>query len=50
MIAGKPMIQWVVERVKQAEKLDAVIVATDDERIADCIRALNLPGVLLIHY
>lgn len=45
MIAGKPMIQWVVERVKQAEKLDAVIVATDDERIADCVRTLNLPGV-----
>jgi len=45
VMAGKPMIQWVVERVKQADKLDAVIVATDDERIADCVRALNLSGV-----
>jgi 3-deoxy-manno-octulosonate cytidylyltransferase (CMP-KDO synthetase) len=45
MISGKPMIQWVVERVKQAKRLDAVIVATDDERIADCVRALEIPGV-----
>ena len=45
MIAGKPMIQWVVERVRQAQKLDAVIVATDDQRIADCVRNLNIDGV-----
>jgi len=38
MIAGKPMVQWVVERVRQAKKLDAVIVATDDQRIADCVQ------------
>ena len=45
MISGKPMIQWVVERVKQAKRLDALIVATDDGRIADCVRALEIPGV-----
>ncbi|WP_372795901.1 3-deoxy-manno-octulosonate cytidylyltransferase [Pontiella sp.] len=45
MISGKPMVQWVVERVKQAKKLDAVIVATDDPRIADCVGALNIPDV-----
>ncbi len=45
MISGKPMIQWVVERVKQAKKLDAVIVATDDQRIADCVHALEIPDV-----
>lgn len=45
MISGKPMVQWVVERVKQAQKLDAVIVATDDERIADCVNGLNIDGV-----
>ncbi|VGO12063.1 8-amino-3,8-dideoxy-manno-octulosonate cytidylyltransferase [Pontiella desulfatans] len=45
MISGKPMVQWVVERVKQAQKLDAVIVATDDERIADCVNGLNMDGV-----
>jgi len=45
MIAGKPMVQWVVERVRQAQKLDAVIVATDDQRIADCVQSLNIPDV-----
>lgn len=45
MIAGKPMIQWTVERVKQAQRLDGVIVATDDARIADCVLSLDLPGV-----
>ncbi|MCF7817996.1 MAG: 3-deoxy-manno-octulosonate cytidylyltransferase [Kiritimatiellales bacterium] len=45
MISGKPMIQWVVERVKQAKKLDAVIVATDDRRIADCVHGLHIPDV-----
>jgi 3-deoxy-manno-octulosonate cytidylyltransferase (CMP-KDO synthetase) len=45
LISGKPMVQWVVERVKQARKLDAVIVATDDQRIADCVQALELPDV-----
>lgn len=45
IIAGKPMIQWVVERVRQAATLEAVIVATDDRRIGDCVDALKLPGV-----
>ena len=45
LISGKPMIQWVVERVKQAKKLDAVIVATDDLRIAECVKALEIPDV-----
>lgn len=45
LISGKPMIQWVVERVKQARMLDAVIVATDDARIAECVQALGIPDV-----
>jgi 3-deoxy-manno-octulosonate cytidylyltransferase (CMP-KDO synthetase) len=32
-IAGKPMIQWVVEGAKTSALLDRVLVATDDERI-----------------
>ena len=32
-IAGKPLLQWVVERCRQASGLQEVIVATDDERI-----------------
>ena len=37
-IHGKPMIQWVYERVKKARGLDLVIIATDDERIAEPCR------------
>jgi len=42
-IAGKPMIQWVFEHVSDAG-LHAVAVATDDERIADCVR--NFKGTV----
>ena len=38
LIAGKPMLQHVYERALRAEALDEVIVATDDERIADVVR------------
>ncbi len=33
-IAGKPLVQHVVERCQQAKSLSEIIVATDDERIA----------------
>jgi 3-deoxy-manno-octulosonate cytidylyltransferase (CMP-KDO synthetase) len=35
LIAGKPLIQHVVERCRQAELISEVIVATDDARIGD---------------
>jgi 3-deoxy-manno-octulosonate cytidylyltransferase (CMP-KDO synthetase) len=35
LIAGKPLIQHVVERCQKAKVLNEVIVATDDPRIAD---------------
>ena len=34
-IAGKPMIQHVWERTRAAKSIDAVVVATDDERIRE---------------
>ena len=37
-IAGKPLIQRVVEQCRKANSLADVIVATDDERIAECAR------------
>jgi 3-deoxy-manno-octulosonate cytidylyltransferase (CMP-KDO synthetase) len=37
-IAGKPLIQRVVEQCRKAKSLADVIVATDDERIAECAR------------
>src|SRR4051812_30921832 len=36
-IHGKPMIQWVYERAKQARGIFKVIVATDDPRIAQAV-------------
>ncbi len=36
-ICGKPMIQHVYERAKSVNLLSRVAVATDDERIADCV-------------
>jgi 3-deoxy-manno-octulosonate cytidylyltransferase (CMP-KDO synthetase) len=38
-IAGKPLIQHVVEQCRKAATLSEVIVATDDERIARVARA-----------
>lgn len=38
LIAGKPLIQRVVEQCGQAKALDEIIVATDDARIAEVAR------------
>ncbi len=37
LLAGKPMIQHVCERVSRAEGIGQVIVATDDQRIFDVV-------------
>ncbi|KLV10822.1 MULTISPECIES: 3-deoxy-manno-octulosonate cytidylyltransferase [Photobacterium] len=39
-IAGKPMIQWVYEQASKAGA-DQVIVATDDDRIAEAVRGFG---------
>jgi len=40
-LCGKPMIQWVCERSALCEAVDRVIVATDDQRIADAVTAFG---------
>jgi len=40
-IAGKTMIQRVVEQCKKSKALKKVIVATDDERIFDHVTSLG---------
>jgi 3-deoxy-manno-octulosonate cytidylyltransferase (CMP-KDO synthetase) len=37
-ILGKPMVQWVYERVTQVSLLTKVVVATDDDRIYKCVK------------
>ena len=41
MILGKPMIQRVLESCRQAQCLDSVWVATDDERIASVVKSVG---------
>jgi 3-deoxy-manno-octulosonate cytidylyltransferase (CMP-KDO synthetase) len=40
-LAGQPMIQRVYERAKAAEMVHEVIVATDDDRIMDAVKAFG---------
>jgi 3-deoxy-manno-octulosonate cytidylyltransferase (CMP-KDO synthetase) len=41
LIAGKPMIQHVYERTRAAASVTRTLVATDDARIADAVRAFG---------
>ncbi len=45
-IAGRPMIQRVWEGARGAKSLREVVVATDDERIADACRAFGARAIL----
>jgi len=45
LIAGRPMIEWVYKRAK-ASKLDYVVVATDDERIFNCVESFGGMAVM----
>ena len=45
-IAGKPMIQHVYEGARRAKRLQDVVIATDDERIAEACSAFHAPVVL----
>lgn len=40
-ICGKPLIQWVVERCRQARRLDDLLVATDDDRIRAAVESFG---------
>ena len=43
---GKPLIRHVVEAVRQASRVDRVVVATDDERILAAVEAFGGEAVL----
>ena len=45
-ICGKPMIWWVYQQVKKVKELDAVYVATDSDKIIECLNAYQIPSVL----
>ena len=46
MLAGKPLVAWVVEAVKKAKTLDDVFVATDDERIVKAVEQFGGKAVM----
>ena len=46
LIEGRPMIQHVVERARQARRLDQVLVATDDGRVREAVEAFGGNAVL----
>ena len=46
MIAGRPMIQHVVERVRKAQTVSRVVVATDDQRIVDAVKTFGGEAIL----
>lgn len=45
-LLGKPMIQWVYERVLLTDGLDNVFVATDDERIFNCVKSFGGEAIM----
>lgn len=49
-IAGKPLIQWVYERARQARRLDDVVVATDDRRVYDAVAAFGGKAVMTANF
>ncbi len=40
-VMGKPVIQWVYEKAQSAKLADMIIVATDDERIYNCVKSFG---------
>jgi 3-deoxy-manno-octulosonate cytidylyltransferase (CMP-KDO synthetase) len=43
LLAGKPIIQHVYERATQCQRLNSVLIATDDERIAEAASRFGAP-------
>lgn len=45
-LAGRPMVVHVLEAVRAARRVDRVLVATDDARIAECVRGAGGEAIL----
>lgn len=45
-ICGKPLVRWVVEACLKAKTLDEVVVATDEERIANALAGCGAKVVM----
>lgn len=45
-ISGKPLLQWVIEGVRNTRNLDELVVATDHEEIANLAKSLDIKAVM----
>ena len=45
-VLGKPMIYWVYKAARACPKLDDVLIATDDERIADACKTYDMQYIM----
>jgi 3-deoxy-manno-octulosonate cytidylyltransferase (CMP-KDO synthetase) len=45
-IAGRPMVEWVWRAAQDSRLMDAVVVATDSEEVADVCRQRSMPVVM----
>ncbi len=45
-ILGRPMIEWVVEGVNRSERIDRILVATDDRRIYQSVQGTDATPVM----
>jgi 3-deoxy-manno-octulosonate cytidylyltransferase (CMP-KDO synthetase) len=46
LVAGRPLLQWVIEAAQKSERLTDVIVATDNGPIFDFVRGLGVAVVM----
>ncbi len=46
LIAGKPLLQWVIEGSLQSKKINEIIVATDDSRIANLANKCGVKAIM----
>lgn len=45
-LQGRPLIQWVIQSSQKSQSLSHIIVATDDERIAQAAKAVGVEVVM----
>jgi len=46
MINGQPLLSWVIQASKKTKKIQQILVATDDERIAELARKEGVEAIL----
>ncbi len=46
LIQGKPLLQWVVEGSRGSQKINEILVATDDARIAELCKKIGVEAVM----